>query len=166
MKTGSTPFFHSLRDRSPAAISGLCNMWAGGQPISWAVGHFYEFSRQRLMQIRIINGEKFWKYTKPIFQLGLATKRPLTERKCIFLNCCLQMSKIVKTASTLCKYFIVFLLCGPVYCAALMFSLICSWTNGWINKWSTGDLRRHQAHYDVTVMCCASATEAVMENRS
>ena len=34
----------------------------------------------------------------------------------------------------------------------LMFSLICSSTNGWINKGEAGDLRRHHAHYDVIVM--------------
>ena len=35
---------------------------------------------------------------------------------------------------------------------ALMFSLICVWTNSWANNGDTGDLRRHGAHYDVTVM--------------
>ena len=35
---------------------------------------------------------------------------------------------------------------------ALMFSLICGWTNGWVNNGDAGDLRRHRAHYDVTVM--------------
>ena len=35
---------------------------------------------------------------------------------------------------------------------ALMFSLICTWTNGWINNQDAGDLRRHRAHYDVIVM--------------
>ena len=35
---------------------------------------------------------------------------------------------------------------------ALMFSLICSWTNSWTNNEDAGDLRRHRAHYDVTVM--------------
>ena len=35
---------------------------------------------------------------------------------------------------------------------ALMFSLICSWINGWVNNGEAGDLRRHRAHYDVTVM--------------
>ena len=35
---------------------------------------------------------------------------------------------------------------------ALMFSLICAWINGWINNHEVGDLRRHQSHYDVTVM--------------
>ena len=30
--------------------------------------------------------------------------------------------------------------------------LICAWTNGWENHWKTGDLRRHRAHYDVSVM--------------
>ena len=35
---------------------------------------------------------------------------------------------------------------------ALMFSLICSWTNGWVKNRDAGDLRRHRAHYDVTVM--------------
>ena len=35
---------------------------------------------------------------------------------------------------------------------ALMLSLICAWINGWINNHEAGDLRRHRAHYDVTVM--------------
>ena len=35
---------------------------------------------------------------------------------------------------------------------ALMFSLICAWTNGWINNRDAGDLKRHRDHYDVTVM--------------
>ena len=35
---------------------------------------------------------------------------------------------------------------------ALMFSSICAWTNGWANNRDAGDLRRHCAHYDVTVM--------------
>ena len=35
---------------------------------------------------------------------------------------------------------------------ALMFSLICSWINGWVNNREAGDLRRHSAHYDVIVM--------------
>ena len=36
---------------------------------------------------------------------------------------------------------------------ALMFSLIYVWINGWVNNCKAGDLRRHHAHYDVTVMC-------------
>ena len=36
---------------------------------------------------------------------------------------------------------------------ALMFSLICAWTNGWANNRDAADLRCHHAHYDVTVMC-------------
>ena len=35
-----------------------------------------------------------------------------------------------------------------------MFSLICAWTNGWVNNQDAGDLRRHRDHYDVTVMTC------------
>ena len=35
---------------------------------------------------------------------------------------------------------------------ALMFSLICAWMNGWVNYREAGDLRRHRAHHDVTVM--------------
>ena len=34
----------------------------------------------------------------------------------------------------------------------VMFSLICAWINGWINNHEAGDLRRHRAHYDVTVV--------------
>ena len=37
---------------------------------------------------------------------------------------------------------------------ALMFSLICAWTNGWVNNQDAGDFSRHGAHYDVTVMWC------------
>ena len=34
----------------------------------------------------------------------------------------------------------------------LVFSLICAWTNGWVNNQDASDLRRNRAHYDVTVM--------------
>ena len=34
----------------------------------------------------------------------------------------------------------------------LMISLICTWTNGQANNRYAGDLRRHRAHYDITVM--------------
>ena len=32
------------------------------------------------------------------------------------------------------------------------FSLICAWLNGWVNNRETGDLRRHRAYYDATIM--------------
>ena len=35
---------------------------------------------------------------------------------------------------------------------ALMFSLMCAWTNGWANNGNAGALRPHSAHYDVVVM--------------
>ena len=35
---------------------------------------------------------------------------------------------------------------------ALMSSLICAWTNGWVNSREAGDLRRHRTHHDVTLM--------------
>ena len=35
---------------------------------------------------------------------------------------------------------------------ALMFSLICTWTNGQANNRETGNLRRHRAHYDASLM--------------
>ena len=34
----------------------------------------------------------------------------------------------------------------------LMFSLICAWINGWVNNREAGDLRRHRAHYNVTIL--------------
>ena len=40
-------------------------------------------------------------------------------------------------------------------CRALMFSLICAWTNHWANNQDAGDLRWRSAHYDVTVMSLA-----------
>ena len=35
---------------------------------------------------------------------------------------------------------------------ALVFSLICAWTNCWVNNRDAGDLRRHRVHYDFIVM--------------
>ena len=35
---------------------------------------------------------------------------------------------------------------------ALMYSLNCAWTNGWVNNRDAGELRRHHAHYDDTVI--------------
>ena len=35
---------------------------------------------------------------------------------------------------------------------ALMFSLIHTWLNGWVNNHEAGDLTRHRIHYDVTVI--------------
>ena len=35
---------------------------------------------------------------------------------------------------------------------AFMFSLICAWINGWVNNRQAGDLKRHRAHCDVSVM--------------
>ena len=39
---------------------------------------------------------------------------------------------------------------------ALIFSLICARINGWVNIDEAGDLRRHRAHCDVTVMVLKS----------
>ena len=35
---------------------------------------------------------------------------------------------------------------------ALMFYLICSWINDWVNNRGAGDLRRHRIHYVIIVM--------------
>ena len=35
---------------------------------------------------------------------------------------------------------------------ALMYYLISAWINGWVNNYEAGDLRRHRAHYDITVV--------------
>ena len=35
---------------------------------------------------------------------------------------------------------------------ALMFSLISTWINAWVNNHKSGKLRRHHGHYDVTVI--------------
>ena len=37
---------------------------------------------------------------------------------------------------------------------AELFSLICAWTNDWVNKQDACDLRHHRSHYDVTAMWC------------
>ena len=39
---------------------------------------------------------------------------------------------------------------------ALMFSLICAWTNDWVNNRYARDLQRHRARYDVTVINMAT----------
>ena len=39
---------------------------------------------------------------------------------------------------------------------ALILCLICTRINGWVNSSEAGNLRRHRAHYDITVMNCKS----------
>ena len=38
---------------------------------------------------------------------------------------------------------------------ALMFSMICTWTNSWTNNRDAGDLRCHCAHYDIVMHRCS-----------
>ena len=48
--------------------------------------------------------------------------------------------------------------------AELWCSLICAWTNRWVNNRNAVDLRRHRAHYDVTVMHRASLVDVYAGN--
>ena len=45
-----------------------------------------------------------------------------------------------------------------------MFSLISAWINGWVNNRKAGDLKRHRAHYDGTVMFAAFSLAGVWED--
>ena len=51
---------------------------------------------------------------------------------------------------------------------ALMFSLICAWTNGWVNNRDAGDRRRHRGHNDVIVMMhnwnCTDSEKNIVTN--
>ena len=44
------------------------------------------------------------------------------------------------------------------FCYKIVHSSICAWTNGWANNQDAGDLRRHGAHCDVTVMTMISVS--------
>ena len=48
---------------------------------------------------------------------------------------------------------------------ALMFSLMCAWINRWVNNGEAGDLRRHLAHYDDTVMLLQWHNMSVMASQ-
>ena len=45
-----------------------------------------------------------------------------------------------------------------------MFSLLCTWINGWVNNWDSSDLRRHRAHYDITAMIYTAESHCAMCN--
>ena len=47
---------------------------------------------------------------------------------------------------------------------ALVFSLIRAWINGLVNNREAGDLRRHHAHYDVTVMYLMKRGETFIQS--
>ena len=52
-----------------------------------------------------------------------------------------------------------------------MFSLICAWTNGWVNNRDAGDLRQYRAHHVVIVMSyyiskCYNATRVFQSDSS
>ena len=46
---------------------------------------------------------------------------------------------------------------------ALVFSLIYAWLDGWVNNDEAGDLRRHRAHYGVTVVRLWAPADAIHE---
>ena len=48
---------------------------------------------------------------------------------------------------------------------ALMYPLICAWTNDWETNQDTGDLRRSLAHYYVTVMITICGGKLLLETR-
>ena len=48
---------------------------------------------------------------------------------------------------------------------ALMFSLICAWIHGWVNHREAGDLRRHHAHYGVTVLSWRGRSASIRKER-
>ena len=50
------------------------------------------------------------------------------------------------------------------WCGTLMFSLICTWTNGWTNNWDAEILRHHRIHYDVPVMNIAAAAQEALRD--
>ena len=53
------------------------------------------------------------------------------------------------------------------WCGALKFFLICAWIKRWVNNREAGDLRRHRAHYDVSVMVlCVENLEVKLSHRS
>ena len=45
---------------------------------------------------------------------------------------------------------------------ALVFSLICTWKNGWVNNREADDLRRYHTHYDVIVMIQMSGIKPLL----
>ena len=45
---------------------------------------------------------------------------------------------------------------------ALMFTLICTGINDWVNNREAGDLRRHLDHYDVSVMMASQITSPLI----
>ena len=50
--------------------------------------------------------------------------------------------------------------CYQSHCEILVFSFICAWTNGWVNNWDVGDLRRHRVHCYVIVMITNTANRS------
>ena len=50
-------------------------------------------------------------------------------------------------------------------CDAELGCFLCAWWNGWLNTRDAGDLRRHRAHYDVTVICKNCHRDSVTTNK-
>ena len=46
---------------------------------------------------------------------------------------------------------------------ALMFSLICAWTNSWANNRDAGDLRCHCTHHNITVIKIKSTSRSILK---
>ena len=94
------------------------------------------------------------------YQLSVVNKIfPL--RKCMMLCCATRLLyhisfvaiiRVMMTSSN----GNIFRFTGHLWRRALMFSLICTRLNGWVNNREAGDFRRHPTQYDAIVMVVAT----------
>ena len=99
---------------------------------------------------------------REIVQSSISQKPPHSSPSHMSLVCLLYFGANMMTSSNGNIFRVTGPLCGEFtghrWRRALIFSLICAWTNGWVNNREAGDLRRNRAHYDVTVSFTCNVT--------
>ena len=127
-------------------VSALLTLWAGKSPVN---------SSHRVTVLE----------THPHVRQDLVTKPSwMLVHGCVVIShCCYTWIEFMMTSSNGNTFRVTGHLCGEFigpgefphkgqWRGALMFSLICTRINGWVNNGEAGDLIRHRAHYDVIVM--------------
>ena len=105
----------------------------------------------------LTNGSRFITINSPLFSRWARDNKPFSD-PLMPISCMVQIDFIVTSSNGN-----IFRVTGPL-CGEFTggfpwqrpltwgFSLICAWRNGWVNSRYASDLRRHRAHYGITVM--------------
>ena len=136
-------------------------------PTTWQfVQHISQLTTEKTLKLRITDplwwDPGFPSVTRKVFPFHNVIRLSLAKSRILFFMMTSSNGNIFRVTGHLFGSSVN----SPHKCqwrGALMFSFIWAWINGWVNNREAGDLRRHRAHYGVTVMQAVPSHEALLQ---